>query len=166
MQVPQHTHQSPPKSHRCVVPVCKFPVCCLAGRSARIDQDFPPCLPQEHVCAFHRTVVMAVATSWQKLDLSACQCPAGLGNPLGNPVAGRTTVGRGHHVPPGGRRSSEAAKCPLTAQPLCVHGPCQEPLTCDGCDCHCRTGETCKNKRRTSVTEEDLSSCLPTKINK
>jgi len=47
-------------------------------------------LPQEHVCAFHRTavytVVMAVEKSWQKLDLSV---PRRLGNPL---------AGRGHHV--------------------------------------------------------------------
>ena len=35
-----------------------------------------PLLPQEHACASHRAVVMAVAKPWKH---STCQCPAGYG---------------------------------------------------------------------------------------
>ena len=84
--------------------------CYLALPSRRHNRrastmPLPTSLPQEHACASHRTVITAVAKSWQKLDLSV---PRRLGNPV---------AGRGHHVAPGGRefgRSSEAAKCPLT----------------------------------------------------
>ena len=85
-----------------------FPLCCRKSRSAAQPGSpthcFLCCLVGAHVsrlsrllshrsmfCASHRTVVMALAKSWQKLDLPV---PRRLRNPV---------TGRGHHVTPGGR---------------------------------------------------------------
>ena len=53
----------------------------------------PPLLPQEHVCASHHAVVMAVAKAWKELDLSFFFFSRHASTP---PVKDKPVAGRGH----------------------------------------------------------------------